>query len=207
MIKNLIFDIGDVLIEYRWMQMFMDHGVSKSETIRIASEMFNSDTWGKRLDAGLINSKQAIEEFRAQYPDDIEIIEWCLTHTELMHVPRPEVWDKIGELKKHGYKIYLLSNYSEELLESHVKGANFLDYVDGGVISFQIKAIKPDPKIYTALLEKYTLKADECLFFDDRKKNVDGAIACGMHSIQVTSRDMLNETLTSIIEGTFQEND
>ena len=102
-------------------------------------------------------------------------------------------------LKEKGYKIYLLSNYSEELFHAHTKGAKFLDVLDGGVVSYQVHALKPDREIYEILLEKYSLKAEECLFFDDRMDNVEGAKKAGIQAIQVTSREMLNETLDKML--------
>ena len=77
----------------------------------------------------------------------------------------------------------------------HTKGAKFLNVLDGGVVSYQVHVLKPDREIYEILLEKYSLKAEECLFFDDRMDNVEGAKKVGIQAIQVTSREMLNETL------------
>ena len=106
---------------------------------------------------------------------------------------------RCAALKEKGYKIYLLSNYSEELFHVHTKGAKFLDVLDGEVVSYQVHALKPDREIYEILLEKYSLKAEECLFFDDRMDNVEGAKKVGIQAIQVTSREMLNETLDEML--------
>lgn len=105
-----------------------------------------------------------------------------------MVVQRPELWDKIEALKKRGYGIYLLSNYCKELFDKHTAGAGFLNDLDGGVISYQIHKTKPDPGIYSFLLQKYGLNPSECLFFDDRAENVEAAQKLGIAAVQITSR-------------------
>ena len=200
MIRNLIFDVGNVLIEYRWFEMLTeDYGLSAEEANRIGSEMFENDLWGIQLDGGKITLDEAILEYGKLYPKDITVMEWFLRNGELMAVKRPEIWEKVAALKGKGYKIYILSNYSKELFEKHTQGASFLNVLDGGIVSYQVKEIKPDRRIYELLLNKYDLKPEECLFFDDRADNVETARKMEIQAIQVTSREMLNETLDKML--------
>ena len=200
MIRNLIFDVGNVLLEYRWFDMLTkDYGLSAEEANRIGNEMFEPDLWGVELDGGKITLDEAILKYGEMYPQDITVIEWFLRNGELMAVKRPEIWEKIARLKEKGYKIYILSNYSKELFEKHTKDAAFLKVLDGGIVSYQVKEIKPYRRIYELLLNKYDLKAEECLFFDDRADNVEGARKLGIQAVQVTSREMLNETLDQML--------
>ena len=200
MIRNLIFDVGNVLLEYRWFDMLTkDYGLSAEEANRIGNEMFEPDLWGVELDGGKITLDEAILKYGEMYPQDITVIEWSLRNGELMAVKRPEIWEKIARLKEKGYKIYILSNYSKELFEKHTKDAAFLKVLDGGIVSYQVKEIKPYRRMYELLLNKYDLKAEECLFFDDRADNVEGARNLGIQAVQVTSREMLNETLDQMI--------
>lgn len=201
MIKNLIFDVGEVLLEYRWTDMLMDYGLSHSEAKRIGEELFHKPIWTAGLDGGLLTIEKAIEKYAVLHPDDIDVISWFLRHGEFMMVRRPEVWEKLDLLKKKGYKIYILSNYSEELFTKHTKDAEFLNILDGGIISYQIHLLKPNARIYKALLEKYSLKAEECMFFDDKEENVKGASRVGIKAVRVTSRDMLNIMLDEMMEN------
>ena len=149
MIRNLIFDVGDVLVEYRWFEMLTrDYGLSEAEAKRIGEEMFDNEIWVQGLDGGRLSLEEAIHQYELKYPDDVDVMGWFLRNGEQMAVKRPEVWDKVAALKEKGYKIYLLSNYSEELLHVHTKGAKFLNVLDGGVVSYQVHALKPDRKIY-----------------------------------------------------------
>lgn len=195
MIKNIILDVGDVLLEYRWKDMLMDHGLCEEDAVRVGQEIFESPLWGKGLDLGIMPQEEVIAQFRAEFPEDGDAIEWFIKNGEQMHVARPEIWECVRHLKEQGYGIYLLSNYSENLFQKHTKDVDFMKVADGMVVSYQVHLIKPDPRIYQCLLERYGLKPEECIFFDDRKENVEGALAVGIRAIQVTSREMLYETL------------
>lgn len=201
MIKNLIFDVGEVLLEYRWTDMLMDYGLSHAEAKRIGEELFHKPIWADGLDGGLVTIENAIEKYKFLHPNDIDVISWFLRNGELMAVIRPEVWEKLAMLKKKGYMIYILSNYSEELFAKHTKDAGFLDIIDGGIVSYQVHLLKPDIRIYKALLKKYSLKAEECMFFDDKEENVNGACRAGMKAVRVTSREMLNRMLDEMLEN------
>lgn len=73
--------------------------------------------------------------------------------------------------------------------------------IDGKVVSYQIHEIKPNSKIYLYLLDKYNLKADQCLFFDDREQNVEGAEKLGIHAIRVESKEQLLGELEKLLCG------
>ena len=85
------------------------------------------------------------------------------------------------------------------MLGTHTGGAAFHDYLDGGVISYQVHVIKPDEQIYRKLLEKYGLSARESIFFDDRSDNVEAALALGMGGIVVTDEQQLIKELERLI--------
>lgn len=199
MIKNIIFDVGDVLVEYRWMDMMMDYGLSPEDARRVGTEMFDSYLWADRLDLGLLTVEEVIREYHKEFPQDGDLIEWFILHGEQMYVPRPEVWEKVARLKRKGYKIYILSNYSEYLFKKHTDGASFWPYIDGKVVSYEIHKGKPDPEIYHHLLNQYAIKPEESLFLDDRAENIAAAEKLGIHGIQVTSREFLNQELDRIL--------
>lgn len=200
MLKNIIFDVGNVLVGFRWKEMLTeDHGMSDEVADEIGERVFPDDIWTD-LDAGRINVATARERFCAKYPDNAEDIAWFLDNAELMRVDRPEVWKRVARLKECGYNIYLLSNYSKELFECHTNGADFHKYLDGGVVSYQVQALKPDREIYDILIDKYSLKAEESIFFDDREDNTEAAQKLGIRTVTVTSEKMLIEHLDALCE-------
>lgn len=198
--KNIIFDMGEVLMGYRWKYMLMDMGLSEEKALEVGHKIFDEgkDLW-HIFDLADRTDKELIEEYKRRFPEDGKIIEFFITHGEYMHTPRPEIWELVHELKEKGYGIYLLSNYPESLFRKHTQYCDFMDDLDGMVISYEIHRAKPDPAIYEELCEKYGLKKEECIFFDDRKENVEGAVSFGMQSKQVLSREWLADELERIL--------
>ncbi len=198
MIKNIIFDVGEVLLGYRWKEMLMDYGLKESEAIRVGNLIFNDNLW-TQLDMQSEPTESIIKKYELKYPDEAVVIRWFIEHGELMQVKRYDVWDKVHTLKQAGYKIYLLSNYSKDLFEKHTKDAVFLNDIDGMVVSYQIHKIKPDPDIYRYLLQKYSLKAEECIFFDDRNDNTVAAQKLGIQAVTVESKDVLMKNIDMLL--------
>lgn len=196
MIKNLIFDVGGVLFDYRWKEMFMDYGLDEDNAIRVGTQMFNDPdrTWDI-FDLGIKSDEEIADIFCKKYPGDEDVIRWFIRHGEYMQVPRPKVWKKVHELKQKGYKIYILSNYSESLFKKHTEYADFMDDIDGLMVSYMIHKAKPAEDIYKALCDKYGLDRSESIFFDDRSENVEGAIKFGMKSVKILSEQVLLDEL------------
>ena len=96
----------------------------------------------------------------------------------------PAEQELVRRLKSHGYCVYYLSNIPQDVLDL-LRDRGVLDGFDGGVASCEVHINKPDPKIYKALLDKYSLKAEECVFIDDRLENVQAAFRLGFAGIQM----------------------
>jgi len=198
-IKNLIFDVGNVLLEYRWNQMLLDYGLSKEEAATAGPLFFEHDIW-KELDYGNISVEEVICLYEKALPQYAGLIRWFLTNLELMPIARKDVWEKVHALKQKGYRIYLLSNYNKDFFDTHTKDADFLNDIDGKVVSYEIHKIKPDPAIYEYLLEKYDLKPEESVFFDDRLENTEAAEKLGIKSYTITSKEYLLEVLDEYLD-------
>ncbi len=197
-IKNLIFDVGGVLIDYRWEDMLADYGLDEQTAQKVGTTIFEDEKWSE-FDAGRITSKDLVAYYQVTYPDIAVHMQYMLEHGELMHVKLPKVWAEIKRLHESGYGCYYLSNYSEQLFRIHTSDCWVMQEMDGGVVSYEIKAIKPDRQIYETLLRKYDLQAEECLFFDDRPVNVEAAIQCGMQASVVRDTESFIEQLRSIM--------
>ena len=197
--KNIIFDVGGVLIGYRWMEMLNDYGLSQEEANAFARDIFPHPIWSQ-FDLDNVSHDTVIETYVAAFPHYEAPIRWFFGHPELMPVGRPQIWEQVHALKQAGYKTYLLSNYSRYLFSMHTDGMPFRDDMDGGVISYQIHAIKPDPAIYHELFDRYSLTPCECLFLDDRQVNIDGGNACGMDGIVIENIQQLSQVLSALLK-------
>lgn len=197
MIKNIIFDIGRVLIGFEWMDYI--HKLFNEETgQRVTDALWKTKYWWE-LDRAVLSEEEILEMFYSVEPDLKEEIKEafdrvgeCMTRCDYA-IP----W--IKDLKERGYRIYYLSNYSEHLMQANPDVLDFLPHMDGGVFSCYVNLIKPDPEIYLRLLEKYDLRADECVFIDDREDNVIAAGKLGMQAILFENYEQARQELEKVL--------
>ena len=198
--KNIIFDVGDVLLDYRWQQMLMDYGLDEAEAYRVGRELFDDpDGLWHEFDLGVKSQEEIIQEFEQKHPKDAEVIRWFISHGEYMHVARPAIWKLVHQLKEAGYHLYILSNYPEILFKKHTQYADFMDDMEGMVVSYMLHVGKPERIVYQTLCDRYGLNKEECLFFDDRAENVQGAIDFGMRAKRVLSAKGLAVDLEELL--------
>ena len=94
----------------------------------------------------------------------------------------------VGDLKAAGYRLYVLSNMSREFID-FLRRFPVYGLFDGEVVSCEEHTVKPEPRIYEILLERYGLKPSETLFIDDREANIEAAAALGIHGFLFDHRD------------------
>ncbi len=198
MIKNLIFDVGRVLIDYDHQNLLKNMDLSLDDMEEICRCIFDNDIWQNQFDRGLLTVEEVTEKLVERSPQWEEGIRYALSHPERMPLSRPEVMKRVDILRKSGYRTYYLSNYSTYFFNIHAKQTGILEYLDGGVLSAEVHYIKPEKEIYEILLQRYNLNPEECLFFDDRKDNIDGAKSVGMETFWVNSEKKVIEKLDNI---------
>ena len=182
MIKNIIFDLGNVLISFKPAEYFEKNKYPENIKNTILSEIFGSKEW-MMLDSGEITTPEAIEAISKRSSLNIkEITHIFNLRTDLMF-PLDTNVRLLPELKKRGFRLYFLSNFPGDIFEEIRSGYYFFKYFDGGLISAEVKSSKPDVGIYKIIMEKYSLVANECLFIDDIEKNVRTAESLGMKGI------------------------
>ena len=199
MVKNIVFDVGGVLLDYRWLDMFIEHGHSAEEANRLGCVIFHNPLW-QILDYGIIPLPQVLDAYALAYPEDEGEIRWFVNHGEDMRVRRPAVEEMVGKLKEAGYGLYILSNYPRWLFDQHIRGTGLVEMMDGVVVSSDIHKVKPDRRIYKHLLETYSLEPGECIFYDDRPENTSAARAVGMQAITVGAEGHLLALLNDKLE-------
>ncbi len=196
-VKNLVFDMGNILIGFRWKDMLeIDRGLEPERARAVARAVFRSKLW-EEYDMGDLTPDKLKEGFGRTEPGLYEDIEWFLDNAGQMGVDRPGTWELVNRLKREkGYRLYVLSNYSERLYALHAAEAEKAIDFDGRLVSYEVHLVKPDPAIYLALLDKYGLKAEECVFIDDVSANTEAAAGVGMKSFNVKTEEAVNELLS-----------
>lgn len=203
-LKNVIFDVGNVLFSYDWTAPLVRAGMDPQEALRITTEISQNHLW-PLFDYGVLTVPELVEKYSLMFPDDADSIARWFGHMDLLPIGRPEVWDRIRRLKEAGYHLYILSNYGKEIFEIHTKDCPFPADMDGMVVSNEIHMAKPEPRIYRYLLEKYALDPSRCVFFDDRDVNCSVAESLGITSLQIISEAQLIRILDMLIAEGHRE--
>jgi epoxide hydrolase-like predicted phosphatase len=182
MIKNIIFDLGNVLISFKPAEYFNKKNYPQTVKSKILSDIFGSKEW-LMLDNGDITTTEAIDAIAKKSSlNRDEIAHIFNLRTDLMF-PLDSNVRLLPGLKKRGFRLYYLSNFPKDIFDEVRTGYYFFKHFDGGLISADAKFSKPDPGIYRLMLKKYSLEANECLFIDDIEINVKTAEALGIKSI------------------------
>ncbi|MBR6627133.1 MAG: HAD family phosphatase [Lachnospiraceae bacterium] len=203
MIKNIIFDIGNVLVDWRWRECLLERGYSEEMADRLGDATVNTPVWGE-LDRGVWTEQELMEAFVANDPEIEPIIREAFATRAGMVTIRDYACEWIEELKAKGYGVYYLSNFSSLTRNDCPDSLAFLPLMDGGILSYEEQMIKPEPAIYTLLLERYGLNAGECIFLDDTPVNVEAACRQGIHGIVFVSKEQAVADMEQIISGNMK---
>jgi len=200
MIKNIIFDIGEVLVDFAWREHMRALGFSE-EKISILDERWVGGEMWQELDRGVLSESEAIEAAQRAIPECEEEIRVFWETPDGIIRCREQSAPWLRSLKERGYSVYLLSNYPESFFEAHLKDFTFIPYVDGRVVSCYVKVIKPDERIYRELLDRYSLIPEECVFIDDREENIEGAQKLGINGILFCNMEQAITQLDRLLES------
>lgn len=183
MIRNIVFDMGQVLIRFS-PDHFMDReGIQDPEERKIVmNELFLSVEWAQ-MDLGTLTEESAEKAILPRIPDGLrEKTRHLLLHWADDREMIDGMEELVGRLKEAGYGLYLLSNASTA---QHQYWPRFpvSRLFDGKLISCDHHIVKPNPEIYRRLTETFGLRPEECLFIDDAPANVAAALGCGWDGI------------------------
>ena len=187
---NFIFDIGNVLIDFKpesFLRDLLDHEENERKMLEV---IFKSQEW-IRLDAGTLTHEEACSIFCAREPQHQALIQKVMDHIPEMLTPIEQTVAQLPKIKDHGHKLYYLSNYHTKLSAYILDKYAFFGLFDGGVFSCDVHINKPDEGIYHALLKKYDLVPQDCVFFDDSEANIIAAKEIGMQGVVFTDASQI----------------
>ena len=182
-IKNIVFDIGGVLADFRIKEFLSEKGFDGAMIRRILKASVMSPYWGQ-FERGELTEEEALQGFASTDPEIEEALNLAYANIEGMLTSRDYAIPLIQGLHAAGYQVFYLSNYSKKAYDECGESLAFMPYMDGGVVSFQAGLTKPDPRVYQLFLERYGLTANECLFIDDTAENVTVARELGFSALE-----------------------
>ena len=198
MIKNIVFDIGNVLAGFHWQDYFHSFGYSDEVFEQLADATVRSPIWNE-MDRGKMSDEELIAGFIANNPAVEKEIREIYANMKRMIVRYDYAGPWLRELKVRGYGIYIISNFGETAFAECSGALDFLGEADGAIISYQVKLVKPDHEIYHLLCQQYGLDERECVFIDDTAKNVVAAQEIGMKGIEFHNLAQAKEELETLL--------
>lgn len=189
MIKNIVFDMGGVLIDLDLRRTLSEYFKPEHQEL-LLEKVFNSQAW-RDMDAGIRRADEVIPWLLPQLPEETRPLMSQMISNFYPYMP-PIVYmeEFILRLKKAGYKVYLLSNATPRFFDVYQNYPS-LCMLDGYFISALYKLLKPQPEIYEAFCKKFSVRAEECFFIDDMPANIEGAKAYGMKGFVFDTRDII----------------
>ena len=190
MIKNIVFDIGGVLADFRIVEFLMEKGLDAAMIKRVLKASVMSPYWGK-FERGEVTEAETLRGFAAADPEIEEQIRLAYTDLTGMLVMREYAIPLVRRLKRAGYGVYYLSNYSKKAYDECAESLAFMPYMDGGIVSFKVGMTKPDARMFQCFLDRFGLRPEECVFIDDTEENVTAARTLGFEGVVFQSCDAL----------------
>lgn len=187
MYRNIVFDLGGVVIDYNPKEYLMEKFFHERTERRLYEAVFGSREW-ELLDKGELTWEQAQEIFTQRGVEknmNFEMQALLEEWTEMLGT-RAATVALMRLLKKRGFKLYYLSNIAAETLEL-VRQRDFWELFDGGVASCELHICKPDLEIYQELVKRYNLVPQETIFTDDNRTNATMAFQAGITGIHFTN--------------------
>lgn len=182
MIRNIVFDMGNVMIYFR-KGLFLDRaGLAGEDRTLLERVVFDSLEWA-RMDRGSLLEDEAETLMCARLPARLHAYVHSFVYDwDKPLMPVPGMAALVKELKEKGYGIYLLSNAASRQHDywPRIPGS---EYFDGTLISADELLVKPEREFFSLFFERFSLEPDECVFIDDNTMNAEGAYRCGMHPI------------------------
>lgn len=197
MIHTVIFDIGNVLAHFGWKDYLISCNYDEETLNRISKATVQSDFW-LEWDRGAKESTELIELSCSKEPSLEKEIRDFFENFHSMIIEYDYAADLVKKLRNNGYKVYILSNYSKTGYEKQKDTFEFMKHIDGGIVSYKIKHVKPEAAIYQALIEKYQFNPSEAVFLDDLQINIDAAKKLGFNAIRFETYDQAIEELRDL---------
>ena len=197
-IKNIVFDLGRVLIKFEPKE-YIEQNVPEEKREDFYNGIFGSTEW-LMLDRGTLSYEDAKKIFKERVPGADKQID-RLFDVDLFEILQPieENVKLLSKLKKK-YNLYILSNFHQPAFEHIFKKYDFFRLFDGHTVSCYYYLLKPEKEIYDTLIDKFNLIPEETVFIDDTKVNIDACEKEGIRGIHLPDYTELKQKLEEFLK-------
>jgi 2-haloacid dehalogenase len=193
-----IFDLGGVLLDWNPRHLYRKLFAGNEAAMEQFLTTVCTTEWNECQDAGRTFA-EGLNALLPTHADKIELIEaFGRRFDEMIVGPIDGAVDILAEVKQRGAPVYAISNWSAETFPPQMSRFPFLSWFDGIVISGQEGVIKPDPRIFRILCERYGVEPRSAVFIDDVARNARAAAALGIHGIHFRSAEQLRRELVAV---------
>ncbi len=182
MIRNIVFDMGNVLIDYNPQRIITQVFPDPEEQVLILKEVFQSKGW-ENLDQGLITFEDHYQDLAWRFPQYAEKIHWLINNWHTDQPTIPGMYELVSQVKQAGYDLYILSNANSRYY-AYEMYMEIFDLFTGITLSSDLKLLKPHKEIYDRFCQIHQLLPNACLFIDDQPTNIQGARLAGWQAHQ-----------------------
>lgn len=203
MIKNIVFDIGKIILEGSSSSALDYFDISNEDKGLIKKELFNNVRYID-LDYGLLDFKGYFDKYSYLLPERLHSIAYeALSNSCRLRKMNNEIIDLMSKLKGN-YKLYILSNNSKDVIK-YLKSTELNNYIDGWIVSCDYGEVKPYRKIYQILFKTYNIDPKESYFIDDKEENINTSKSLGMMGFVLDwdnnkFEDLINDMIKNGIE-------
>lgn len=194
MYKNIIFDLGNVLLDFRPEEYLKTKIAEVDKVSEVHKELFQSEEW-VMLDRGTLTEEEAKSIIIKNSNKNGHLIKLAFENWYELLTPIEDSVKVLKELKDAKYKVYFLSNFHLIAFEYVTTRYDFFNLFDGGIVSYKEKLIKPENGIYKRIIEEYKIKPEESIFIDDSQGNIEGARKLNFETILFKNSKDLRERL------------
>ncbi len=177
MIKNIIFDIGGVIVDYKFGDYVERLGLDKKITKVLNTKVLYTPLWDE-FSKGLISAEEFLMETKKQVPEYTQYVDmlWKVENLRKMIPPFTKTLNLIKRLKEKGYKLFIISDmeeYTIRYLKTEIEG--FEDLFDDIIYSCRVGLFKKDGDVFDLAIKRFAINPEESIFIDDVQRNLDQA--------------------------------
>lgn len=195
---NVVFDLGGVVVRWKPDELIAAHFADAETRARVRRDIIDHADW-LALDRGVLDKADAVQRGAQRTGLSAADVLRFLDSVPPALTVMPDTVALMRRLRAQGYTLYCLSNMQTASIAWLEREHDYWDVFSGAVISSRIHLIKPEPAIYTHLLERFTLRAAETVFIDDTPVNLPPAQAQGIRTVLFKDAAQCERELRALI--------